>query len=172
MIFTSLIPFLLSESAVPAVDLIQSEEILHFVNDTYASVTFPLVVIDSFNPDLRKRPVSLYASPFREVVLICVGHERGHSIILGQQVSSSVWLEFHNRALCCQISSSIRGKVVLPPPGCSLGVIAIRVRGDQNIVSVPRIGRCLRIILGGATRIQVFDVLFHDPYCGSSQVFV
>jgi len=53
MIFTSLIPFLLSESTFSAVDLIQTEEVLHFVNDTYASVTFPLVVIDSFDPDLR-----------------------------------------------------------------------------------------------------------------------
>ena len=53
MIFTSLIPFLLSETTVPAVDLIQPEEILNFVNDTEGSVTFSLVVIDSFDPDLR-----------------------------------------------------------------------------------------------------------------------
>jgi hypothetical protein len=53
MIFTSLIPFLLSESTIPAVDLIQPEEILHFVDNTDASVTFLLVVIDSFDPDLR-----------------------------------------------------------------------------------------------------------------------
>jgi hypothetical protein len=54
MIFTSLIPFLLTISTVSAVDLIQPEEILHFINDTNASVTIPMVVIDSFDPDLLK----------------------------------------------------------------------------------------------------------------------
>ena len=91
LISTSLILFL-AVSTVPAVDLVQAEEILHFCYDIQATTryTFPLIVIQCFDAELRKLLVTLYACPFREVALILAVstssvHERSLTILLGQQ---------------------------------------------------------------------------------------
>ncbi len=90
LISTSLIPLFLAISTVSAVDLIQAEEVLHFCYNIQACGTFPLIVIHGFDSDLCKLLITLYACPFREVVLIltvCTGYERSVAVILGQQWS-------------------------------------------------------------------------------------
>jgi hypothetical protein len=88
LISTALIPLFLPVSPVPAVDLIQAEEIPDLCHDIHAGGTLPLVVINSFYPDLRKLHVTQDASPLREIfqlLTISRGHEMSDPMILGQQ---------------------------------------------------------------------------------------
>ena len=58
LISTALIPLFLPVRPGPTVDLIQAEEVPHFCHDIQVGGTLPLVVINSFDPDLRKLHVT------------------------------------------------------------------------------------------------------------------